>query len=76
MENIFPEMEIDWGTYQSFTCHQGEENGCYRCHNDALRSESGKTITQDCSACHIILVENAPAQDMEEILKGAAGVVR
>jgi cytochrome b subunit of formate dehydrogenase len=72
VENVFPGMEIGWQSYQSFTCHRGEENGCFRCHNDALRTESGKTITQDCNACHIVLVENAAAQDIEEILKGAA----
>lgn len=70
VENVFPEMKIGWGTYQSFTCHKGQESGCYRCHNDELRSESGKTITEDCNACHIILVENAPARDMQEILQG------
>ncbi|MHB8791573.1 MAG: NapC/NirT family cytochrome c [Desulfobulbaceae bacterium] len=72
LENIFPEMRIGWQTYQSFTCHQAQESGCYRCHNDSLRSESGKSITQDCNACHIVLMENAPARDMEEILQSAA----
>lgn len=72
LENIFPEMRIGWQTYQSFASHRAQERGCYRCHNDSLRSESGKTITQDCNACHIVLMENAPARDMEEILRSAA----
>jgi hypothetical protein len=72
IDNVFPEMKISWQTYESFACHRAQECGCYRCHNDSLRSESGKTITQDCDACHIVLVENAPAQHMEDILKGAA----
>ncbi len=76
VENVFPSMNIGWQTYQSFTCHQGEENGCFRCHNDAFRTENGKTITQDCNACHILLAENAPARDMVEILKSAAGPAR
>ena len=76
IENVFPEMNIGWQTYQSFACHRAKECGCYRCHNDELRSESGRTITQDCNACHIILMENGPARDMEEILKSAATVVQ
>jgi len=70
IENVFPEMNIDWGTYTSFTGHRDGDSGCFRCHNNEFRTESGKTITQDCDACHIILVEDQPARNIREILKG------
>lgn len=70
MENIFPRMNIDWYTYTSFTCHRND-SGCFRCHNDEFESQDGKKITQDCNACHIILVEDEPARDIQEILKSS-----
>ena len=52
--NVFPEMKVTWGTYPN---NLGHENfpGCFRCHDDNHKSASGKTITQDCSACHELL---------------------
>jgi len=70
VENVFPGMNIEWKTYMSFTCHR-EDNGCFRCHNDEFESETGKKITQDCDACHIILVEDEPARDISEILRSS-----
>lgn len=70
VENVFPRMNIDWYTYTSYTCHRGG-SGCFRCHNDEFEAEGGKTITQDCDACHIILVEDEPARDIQQILKSS-----
>lgn len=58
--NIFPEMNIVWGTYRSNLGHfdlEGEidESGCFRCHDDELENEAGDTITQDCDLCHNLL---------------------
>lgn len=71
VENVFPDMNIGWQTYMSFTRHREEGSGCFRCHNEELKTASGETITQDCNACHIILVEEQPARDIEEILKSS-----
>lgn len=71
VENVFPHMNIEWETYTSFTGHE-QRGGCFRCHNDDFRTDSGETITTDCSACHILLAENEPARDMKEILLNAA----
>ena len=70
VENVYPRMNIEWKTYMSFTCHR-ENNGCFRCHNEEFETETGKKITQDCDACHIILVEDEPAKDISEILKSS-----
>ena len=52
--NVFPEMNVTWGTYPNNVGHTAFL-GCYRCHDDLHSSEDGRTITQDCSACHELL---------------------
>lgn len=63
--NVFPWMNIGWGTYPS---HIGHENstGCWRCHDEAHKTASGRTISQDCSVCHSIL---ANEEEDPEVLK-------
>ena len=29
--------------------------GCFRCHDENHKAADGKTITQDCEACHAVL---------------------
>jgi nitrate/TMAO reductase-like tetraheme cytochrome c subunit len=52
--NVFPSMKVGWGTYPS---HIGHDDflGCFRCHDDNHKTRDGRTITQDCNACHSIL---------------------
>jgi hypothetical protein len=54
--NVYPEMNITWGTYAD---NIGHENfpGCFRCHDDNHKSQAGKTIPQDCSTCHELLAQ-------------------
>jgi nitrate/TMAO reductase-like tetraheme cytochrome c subunit len=52
--NVFPEMKVTWGTYPNNLGHT-DFNGCFRCHDDQHAAKDGKTITQDCSACHNLL---------------------
>ncbi len=49
--NVFPEMKITWGTYPNNIGHT-DFPGCFRCHDDQHASKEGKTVPQDCSACH------------------------
>jgi hypothetical protein len=64
-DNVFPEMNIGWESFQSCIAHQ-HGNGCFRCHNDRFQSADGRVISRDCTLCHIILAENEPA---EKVLK-------
>ncbi|MBM9605248.1 cytochrome c3 family protein [Desulfopila inferna] len=52
--NIWPRMDITWGTYKSHLGHQFEDEGygCFRCHNEEHETEFGKTISQSCDLCH------------------------
>ncbi len=58
--NVFPFMNIEWGTYPSNLSHfDGEDElgtgGCFRCHDDDHESETGEYIAQDCDQCHDLL---------------------
>ena len=67
-DNVFPQMNIHWETYQSFIGHRNN-GGCFRCHNGLLESADGKVISRDCDLCHVIVAENAPAANMPAMLR-------
>lgn len=52
--NVWPEMNVQWGTYKEHLGHQWADDGygCWRCHDDSHENSSGETISQDCSICH------------------------
>ncbi len=52
--NVWPEMNIHWGTYKMHLGHQYADDGygCWRCHDEEHVNAEGKTITQDCALCH------------------------
>ncbi len=52
--NVFPAMNVYWGTHPNNIGHE-DFPGCFRCHNTTLRNEAGRSIGQDCEACHTIL---------------------
>ncbi len=72
--NVFPEMNITWGTYPNNLGHNdpGHNNtpGCFRCHDDNHKSQAGKTITQDCNACHTMLAMDEPNPKILHELEG------
>ena len=54
LRNIFPDMHLTWGTHPNNLGHN-DSPGCFRCHDGSHTSADGKTITNDCSACHNLL---------------------
>ena len=52
--NVFPEMRVTWGTYPNDLGHT-EFPGCFRCHDGSHSTKDGRSITQDCNACHNLL---------------------
>jgi formate-dependent nitrite reductase cytochrome c552 subunit len=52
--NIFPEMNVTWGTYPNNIGHT-DSPGCFRCHDDSHVAAGGAKVTQDCGACHNML---------------------
>jgi nitrate/TMAO reductase-like tetraheme cytochrome c subunit len=60
-ENTFPLMKVTYDKYPEHIGHL-ETNGCFRCHNDSFKSESGRVITKDCNLCHTIVGQGKPDQ--------------
>ncbi len=58
--NVFPSMNIKWGTYRNQIGHtpdMSNEVGCFRCHDEQHKTKDGKAISQDCSTCHSLLAQ-------------------
>jgi len=57
--NVFPGMNITWGTYRSDIGHpdMSSEVGCFRCHGGEHTDENGDSIPMDCTMCHNVLAE-------------------
>jgi hypothetical protein len=51
--NVFPSMNIGWGTYPNQTGHT-TSTGCFRCHDESHKTRDGLAIRQDCELCHVI----------------------
>jgi hypothetical protein len=68
-DNIYPDMKIDWNTYQSNLGHH-DDGGCFRCHNDTLEAADGSVIPQDCETCHILLAEDESDPEIIRSLRG------
>ena len=55
--NVFPEMRVTWGTHPSHIGHDVSP-GCFRCHDESHKAKDGRTITQDCEACHSLVAQD------------------
>jgi len=55
MQNIFPDMKVTWGVHPNNLGHN-DFPGCFRCHDGSHTSADGQTISNDCGACHNLLV--------------------
>ncbi len=67
--NVFPEMNITWGTYPNNLGHN-DFPGCFRCHDGNHKSKAGGEITQDCNACHSLLAMDEPNPKILHELEG------
>ncbi len=58
--NVHPGMNVEWGAYPSHLGHDGDGNGCFRCHNKDMVDEQGEAVPYDCTLCHAILADDSP----------------
>jgi len=58
-QNTFPSMGVRYDVYPELIGHQ-ESEGCFRCHNDQFKSETGRVISKDCNLCHSIIGQGKP----------------
>lgn len=71
--NVFPEMNVTWGTYPDHIGHPGFEGGCARCHTSTMKDEDGESVSTDCGNCHQILAMDQPAAQIRLSTQGADG---
>ncbi|HET7746645.1 MAG TPA: NapC/NirT family cytochrome c [Vicinamibacteria bacterium] len=72
LRNVFPEMRVTWGTYPNNIGHE-DFLGCFRCHDDQHKRADGRTVTQDCEACHSIVAQDeADPEPLKRLGLGAA----
>jgi hypothetical protein len=57
--NVFPTMRLAWGSHPNNLGHN-DSPGCFRCHDGSHTSADGRTISNDCSACHAMLAVEDP----------------
>jgi hypothetical protein len=53
--NVWPRMNIGWGTYPNHIGHTTTALGCLRCHGNNHINAAGKAVRADCRLCHTIL---------------------
>ena len=68
-QNVFPSMNVKWGTYTSHIGHT-QDKGCWRCHDEEHVAASGETISMDCDTCHSILAEDEKNPEILKELRG------
>lgn len=67
--NVFPTMNITWGTYPSFRDHFND-SGCFRCHVSDMKTAEGKKVSQKCDLCHTTLAEEEEDPEILQLLSG------
>jgi len=70
-KNVFPEMNLEWGTYVNHIGHGAEfDIGCFRCHDGTHESEAGEAISADCTTCHTVLAEDEEDPEILQVMQG------
>jgi len=66
-ENVFPNMNIQWGTYPNNAGHE-KFPGCFRCHGGEQVTKTGESISQDCATCHeLVAVEEQDPKILKDL---------
>jgi len=66
-ENIFPYMKVTWGTHPNNIGHTAYP-GCFRCHDGSHAAKDGKSITNDCAACHnLVAVDEVNPKQLADL---------
>jgi len=67
-QNTFPGMKVSYDMYPEHIGHL-ENEGCFRCHNDQFKTESGRVITKNCNLCHNIVGQGKPGSMQYSTIK-------
>jgi hypothetical protein len=66
--NVFSDLKVTWGTYPNNLGHT-DDPGCFRCHDEAHLTADKKTISQDCSLCHLPVAMDEASPDILKTLE-------
>jgi len=67
-QNVFPSMNVTWGTHQGDIGHKTLTQGCFRCHDGSHVAKDGKAISDDCSVCHnVVAMQDPNPQPLAEL---------
>jgi nitrate/TMAO reductase-like tetraheme cytochrome c subunit len=55
--NNFPHMKVTWNLYPDHIGHQ-DSPGCFRCHDNKHKTETGEKIGKKCGTCHNLVAED------------------
>jgi hypothetical protein len=69
LRNYFPYMKVSWGNFPNNIGHT-TSYGCFRCHDGKHISNTGKTISNNCNVCHIIIKQELTPSSSKESLNG------
>lgn len=71
-ENFFPTMKTDYRVRENNLSHFVND-GCYRCHQEAMKTPEGKTMATDCKTCHMIVAQG-PAESIDGLEANLSGM--
>jgi len=54
--NNFPHMKVVWNTYPNHIGHK-DSPGCFRCHDNKHKTDTGEKIGKKCGTCHEVIAE-------------------
>jgi hypothetical protein len=54
--NNFPHMKVTWNLYPNHIGHQ-DSPGCFRCHDNKHKTETGEKVSKKCGTCHNLVVD-------------------
>jgi hypothetical protein len=70
--NVYPELNLGWGTYRSNLGHDGD-TGCFRCHDNQhvakLADGTTRTLSQDCDSCHERVAADEDPKNFDDTTK-------
>jgi len=65
--NNFPHMKVTWNLYPNHIGHQ-DSPGCFRCHDNKHKTDTGEKVGKKCSTCHnIVADEESDSELLQEL---------
>ncbi|HOX38812.1 MAG TPA: NapC/NirT family cytochrome c [Candidatus Brocadiia bacterium] len=73
--NVHHPMRVGWGEHSDHMGHAYRMDGCFRCHNQRMRTADGRNISQDCSLCHDMIADGEQYPAAADARKAAVRAV-